>query len=490
MTAPGDTARLYHRLTSYAVGEDWPARPADHPLVLGDFVPDDPARRPWACKRYEQGLPRIELPRTWRPVEVSATEALAGDARDAAASSLDLDALARLLFLSAGVVRVAASPGRPTLLLRAAGSAGGRFPLELYVSAHGVTGLADGVHWYDPVEHALVQVGPAAGGSVTTLVVTGVPWRTGWRYVERGYRHIHWDAGTMLAQTLALASSAGLAPRLRSRFVDGEVAALVGADGVHEWPVALVSLGDGEPAVRPAGTAVVGAVDGAPLEFPLVTAARRAAECDALGAPWPDGEPLADAPPSRSLDDVLLQRGSTRRMDAAATVPRSVYEFSLRAALRGISIPHYVAVHGVDELEPGLYRWPELERPLRTGDLREELLRVCWDQDLGRDAAFVVLGAADLTGLSDAEYREAQLASGIVEGRLHIAAYAQGIGASGMTFLDALIPGLVGAPLEGLLFTCVGVPAYRNKGGGRPGAPASVAIPAAGLTLPDQSAGS
>ena len=33
-------------------------------------------------------------------------------------------------------------------------------------------------------------------------------------------------------------------------------------------------------------------------------------------------------------------------------------------------------------------------------------------------------------------------------------------------------------------FECVGVPAYRNKRGGRPGAPASVVIPAAGLTLP------
>jgi hypothetical protein len=210
-----------------------------------------------------------------------------------------------------------------------------------------------------------------------------------------------------------------------------------------------------------------------------VTAAQRAGDGDELGAPWPVGEPL-ELP--QALEDVILRRGSTRRMDASATIPRAVFERCLRVALGGVAVPHFVAVHGVDDVEPGLYRWPQL---LRAGNLREELLRACWDQDLGRDAAFVVIGAADLGGLSDREYREAQLAAGIVEGRLHLAAYASGIGASGMTFLDSSIEGLLGEPLAGLLFTCVGVPAYRNRGGGRPGEPVPVRIPTAGLTLPD-----
>ena len=124
---------------------------------------------------------------------------------------------------------------------------------------------------------------------------------------------------------------------------------------------------------------------------------------------------------------------------------------------------------------------------MRAGNLREELLRVCWDQDLGRDAAFVVIGAVDLEALDDRGYREAQLDAGLVEGRLHLAAYALGIGASGMTFLDSMIAGLLGEPLAGLLFTCVGVPTYRNTSGGRPGEPASVVVPGAGLTLPTPS---
>jgi SagB-type dehydrogenase family enzyme len=481
--APGDTVRLYHRLTSYRPDREWDV-PLDDPRILQDLVPNDLATWPAAWKAYPDGLPVVALPRAWPPVPAPAAAVLAG--RHAAAPARpDRAALARLLHLSAGVVRTTKRAGRPTQTFRAAGSAGGRFPLEVYLSARGVEDLPDGVHWYDPARHALVQIGPPAEGAATALVVTGVPWRTGWRYAERGFRHLYWDAGTMLSQAIAVAGSAGLGPRLWTCFPDAAVTRLVGADGVHEFPLAVLALGPGEPAHGAGGRAAAGAVDAAPRELPLITAAQRAGDAEALGDPWPAGPPLDAAPPaSAGLDEVILRRGSTRRMDAAATVPEAVFAFCLRAALRGATVPHYVAVHAVDGVEPGLYRWPELGRPLRRGALREALLRVCWDQDLGRDAAFVVIAAIDLDTLDDHGYREAQLQAGVVEGRLHLAAYALGIGASGMTFVDSEIAGLLGAPLAGLLFTCVGVPTYRSRSGGAPGEPAAVAVPAAGLTLP------
>jgi hypothetical protein len=477
----GDTARLYHELTSYEAEREWPL-PVDDPRVLQDFVSSDPDRVPAPCKAYEPGLPRVELPRSWPPVETAATVVLAGQA-DAVPAALDLSSLARLLHLSAGVVRVSEKRGR-RWLFRAAGSAGGRSPFEVYVSARGVDGLADGVHWYDPVGHALLQVAPRAGGEATALVVTGVPWRTGWKYAERGFRHIYWDSGTMLSQALALAESAGLGPRLWTRFPDDELARLVGADGVHEFPVAFARLGDGSPAIRPQGEAATGTVDSAPpLEFPLVTRAQRAGDGDRLGDPWPAAAPLEGEPPaSADLDEVILTRGSTRRMDAAASVPRDVFEWTLALGMRGTGLPHFIAVHGVEGMDPGLYRWPDLDRPLRREPMREEMLRFCWDQDLGRDAAFVVVAAVDADELDDRGYREAQLGAGLVEGRLHLAAYALGIGASGMTFLDSEIEPLTGEPLAGLIVTCVGVPTYRSKAGGRPGEPASVVQPEAGLT--------
>jgi hypothetical protein len=96
------------------------------------------------------------------------------------------------------------------------------------------------------------------------------------------------------------------------------------------------------------------------------------------------------------------------------------------------------------------------------------------EQALGRDAAFVVMAFADLDRLDDRGYREAQLAAGIGDGRTHLAAFAHGAAASGMTFYDSELEALVGEPLAGLLFTCVGVRPYRSRRGGRPRAPVAI----------------
>jgi hypothetical protein len=106
--------------------------------------------------------------------------------------------------------------------------------------------------------------------------------------------------------------------------------------------------------------------------------------------------------------------------------------------------------------------------------MRDELYRVCAEQGLASDASFVVIGATEVGALDDREYREAQLAAGLVEGRLHLVAYGLGASATGMTFVDSEIPALLGEPLDALLFTCIGVPEYAPAAGGQPGEPAAI----------------
>jgi hypothetical protein len=253
------------------------------------------------------------------------------------------------------------------------------------------------------------------------------------------------------------------------------VAELTGADRVHEFPVAVVALDEAPPALDPAGPAARGDVDSAPLEFPLVTAAQRAGESDRLGPAWDRGHPVrlpgVAGPP---VESVIAARGSQRRMDASRGLSEDLLRTSMSVAVRGIGLPHWVVVHDVGGLAPGVYRWPDLTAPVHQTAMRDELYRVCLEQALGRDAAFVAIAATAIGSLGDADYRDAQLAAGLAEGRLHLAAYALGASASGMTFDDSQVPALLGEPVDGLLFTCVGVPLYPNAPAGPPGTPTPV----------------
>lgn len=76
---------------------------------------------------------------------------------------------------------------------------------------------------------------------------------------------------------------------------------------------------------------------------------------------------------------------------------------------------------------------------------------------------------ADLDALDDHDYREAQIHAGAVDARLHLGAYAAGLGASGMTFADDELTAFLGTGEAGLLITCVGVPAHGTLRAAIPG---------------------
>src|SRR5829696_185133 len=123
---------VLHRLTSYSTEREWTEVPDDDRLVQ-DPVPNDMSRRPRFYKHYDDDLRRTLLPPDLPASSAPATAVLAGTA-SIEPRSLDLAGLARLLYLSAGITRRATRPDGVQMLFRAAGSAGARFPLELYVA--------------------------------------------------------------------------------------------------------------------------------------------------------------------------------------------------------------------------------------------------------------------------------------------------------------------------------------------------------------------
>lgn len=462
----GSIARAFHDATKHTVER---VQGSDHVL--------DWANKPHPFKVYEDDLDVVRLPGASR-TGVPAVEALdsQGDG-----GGLDLAGLARLLVLGAGVIRKLERGGQ-AIHFRTYASAGALYPVELYVCSGELDGLGAGVYHFGPLEKGLVRLRsgdrrpelvraagrePAVQEAEVVLVCSGIPWRTSWKYTERGYRHLFWDCGTILANVLGLAASAGLSARVVTGFVDAEVGSVCGLDGEREFPLCMVALGAGAgvPAAEGPPEAVVRAerpLSRERVEYPAigeVNDAGRLEDPDAVvgwrrgdpGSGPSDGDEQVDlpAPPpaDADLEGVIRRRGSTRRFGRRpmpAGVLRSVLEAGtadIPADVRSGLVRPYLVAHAVEGVGPGAYAWAEGGLvPLRGGDLRREAGYLCLGQRLGATGAVTIFLMADLEAALDAwgdrGYRIAELAGGIAAGRMYLAAHAHGFGATGLTFFD------------------------------------------------------
>jgi SagB-type dehydrogenase family enzyme len=165
-------------------------------------------------------------------------------------------------------------------------------------------------------------------------------------------------------------------------------------------------------------------------------------------------QPLADAEmPHDPIEQVILRRGSTRKF-ARAPISSAQLSTVLDRATRGVQADFldppgtqlndlYLIVHAVEGLEPGAYvfhRDRGVLESLKLGNFRAQAGHLGLDQELAADAAVDIFFLADLRPIlqrfGNRGYRAAQLEAGILGGKLYLAAYAQHLGATGLTFYD------------------------------------------------------
>ena len=152
----------------------------------------------------------------------------------------------------------------------------------------------------------------------------------------------------------------------------------------------------------------------------------------------------------RGLGETIQRRGSTRRFGHAALTAEELGT-ALWAATRGLEadvpaglVDLYLVVNAVEGVPAGAYVYRPTTHALEllaAGDFRNRSAYLCLEQPLGGDAAAVIYFLARLDELTDLfgdrGYRLANLDAGLAGGRAYLAAYAQGFGASGLTFYDA-----------------------------------------------------
>jgi SagB-type dehydrogenase family enzyme len=452
----------------------------------------DWANQPLPFKIYPT-LEPIGLPGEVRQSGVAALSAIASSVPALTNAAPDLEAVAQLLYLSAGITRKRKYPGGE-LYFRAAACTGALYEVELYLVCGNLAGgLHAGVYHFAPAEFGLrrLRAGDyrrvlveATGGEAAiahaplSIVCTCTYWRNAWKYQARTYRHFGWDNGTLLANLLAVAAALGLPARVISGFVDAQINRLLDVDPQREVAFSLVALGHSVAAL-PAPAAEISPLgfETVPLsqhdvDYPLMREMHAASSLDSAEEaeawrgrtpttklPSPTGPVFALRPwsdtemPRDPIEQVIQRRGSTRKF---ARSPITFPELStvLDRATRGVPADFvdppgaqlnqlYLIVHAVEGLPQGAYvfhRELGVLECLKEGNFRAEAGYLGLGQELPADAAVDVFFLADLQPIlerfGNRGYRAVQLEAGILGGKLYLAAYAQRLGATGLTFFD------------------------------------------------------
>ena len=455
------------------------------------------------------------LPAEVRQSGVAALSAISETVTAQTDATPDLEAIAQLLYLSAGITRHRKYPGGE-IYFRAAACTGALYEVELYLVCGELPNLEAGVYHFAAAEFGLrrLRAGdyrgvlieatanePSVVHAPLTIVCTATYWRNAWKYQDRTYRHFGWDNGTLLANLLAVGTALGLPAEVVCGFVDDTVNRLLDVDPQREVAFSLVPLGYAStpPAQAPASIAPRGleplgleplGLETVPLsrheiDYPLMREMHAASSLISSEevASWRGGTPLTYLPPPAGpvtqlhplsdaemprdpIEQVILRRGSSRKF---ARTPVTLAQLStiLDRAARGVpadfldpagsQLNHlYLIVNAVEGLEPGAYVFHrgrgELEC-LKRGDFRSQAGYLGLQQALPADAAADVFFLADLRPIlqrfGNRGYRAVQLEAGIIGGKLYLAAYAQRLGSTGLTFFDDDVTALFSPHAEG-----------------------------------------
>lgn len=452
---------------------------------------------------------------------VSALDAIAAGTSADSDCVPDIRTLTQILYFSAGITKRIAYP-RGEMLFRAAACTGALYHIELYLICGPLPGLPAGVYHVGVHDLALRRLRPgdfraevveatggepAAAGAPAIVACTSTYWRNAWKYRARTYRHCFWDSGTLLANMLTMAAAHQVPSKVIAGFVDSTINRLLGLDVERESTLTLIPLGRA-PELAPRASPALEplALEMAPLsrrevDYPAIRAMHEASsltsqeEVAAWRSPGPRPplpEPSGRLFPLRPIGDdelprgpierVILRRGSARRF---LREPITLAQLStiLDRATRGIPADFlepvgaslntlYLIVHAVEGLPSGAYVFHRdrgaLEL-LKEGQFRGEAGYLGLEQALPADASVDVFFLADLPPilqrLGNRGYRAAQLEAGITGGKLYLAAYALGLGATGLTFYDDEVTAFFSPHAEGksvMFLVALGRPAKRR----------------------------
>lgn len=495
-----NAAKNYHRLTSYTRHNmtphflDWDSRPSPFKFysdMQGDLgvsyvtLPD-------ITMADLPGIPLIEVYRN------GATESLT-------TRQLTLSTLSTILSLACGLTARSRQPGGGEFFFRSAPSAGALYPNEVYliwpetlpdVKTEGV-----GVFHFNPYNNQLARLRkdgdiknmlhhallPEAVDTSPIFFISGIFFRSAWKYRDRAYRYLLLDAGHLL-ESLRLAMSAiGWPTALLYDFNDDALNRLTGVDPDREVCLGGIYLSQATP--HAAGSRYSPPDDGtlpAPLSRPILETSRvsdneiqydtilnihRAGKHSGkqripsspsifsqIGPDIKSWMDIGDMAPAASATgapvadyvETVLRRRSRRNFISRSlpgdhlTYILDIISLTMAAKHRGLPDPAATVACGLltapaDDMPAGYYLLDTHHRRLgcvKQGDYRRDMTAICLDQSWLANAAAHFLLISNLNEINrywgGRGYRYAMMTAGRLGHAIYLAATALGLGCCGI----------------------------------------------------------
>lgn len=372
---------------------------------------------------------------------------------------------------------------------RSAASAGALYPTEIYVAAHSISGLDNGLYHFSSGDHSLslirenIQEGQIirinqdqddnTGTQGLAFFLTGIIFRSSWKYRDRAYRYNLLDTGHVVENLILALKATKTHFNLSCDFDDNDINHFLGLDGEREVAFAIIEIPGSFSRIecglknKEISKKVVRAsrVSIKEINYPIISELHKAGykimskidyKEDMIHKSGLKSDRWENLGPASSYNEVMdypeavFRRRSSRNFIREAMKKDHIIDLidslcindSLKnegeTAYLGSIITGFIAIN-IEKLEPGIYlvdRNRKSYGSVGQGFFREQIAHICLDQEWLANAAahFFFLGNLDVIERSwgPRGYRYALITAGRMGQRLYLAATSIGIGCCGI----------------------------------------------------------
>jgi long-chain acyl-CoA synthetase len=367
--------------------------------------------------------------------------------------------LERILLPSFGVTSVMFY-GHQSELLWSFPSAGGCYPVEIYVVVRRLEGVDPGIYHYAALQTSLYKMADLDAVELLHsslleqdhnadfyFVVSIVPWRTCWKYSYKGYRFSLIDSGHVIANFQLILNALGLdhtvytrtkSPNLKTLLNLDKYEETVGVIAVHRSPRQTSGVSD---SLNVRVSAAECAVSSRETDIELFDWNPIFAFQDKVNRstsqplePWIARHTLPSdwRDYNRVLQLIIDRRSSSAfvQTDISRSDFLHMLDFIQGTQMR-FSI--YLIVHAVNGIPPGIYHFDGELQLIAAGNFREACAGLCLGQTYIRDSSVQFFFAIDGSMMTEDDlsaYQQSSIDAGILGQMMYLKAQELSLGYS------------------------------------------------------------